>query len=74
MGPLKREYDTIAPQNDDRRQPVASDGRAVRVVVAVIILCLGFLRLSGVLDQDPVVPLSIRERARVILKENPLIG
>jgi hypothetical protein len=74
MGPVEKNYDSIAPQNDDRRQPVASDGRAVRAVIAVIILCLGFLRISGVLERDPVAPLSITERAKVILKENPLIG
>jgi hypothetical protein len=74
MGPVEKQYDTIAPQNDDRRQPVASGGRAVRAVIAVIILCLGFLRISRVLEQEPVAPLSIAERAKVILKENPLIG
>jgi hypothetical protein len=76
MGPMSKEkhYDTIAPQNDERRQPVKSDGRVVRSVAAVIILCLGFLRLSGVLNEEPHVALTIRERANVILKENPLIG
>jgi hypothetical protein len=76
MGPMAKEkdYETIAPQNDERKQPVKSDGRVVRAIVAVIILCLGFVRVSGILNDEPAVPLSIRERAMVILKENPLIG
>jgi hypothetical protein len=76
MGPIEKgkDYETIAPQNDERSQPVKSDGRVVRAVVAVIILCLGFLRISGFFNDEPTVPLSIHERAKVILKENPLIG
>jgi hypothetical protein len=73
--PVNEDYGAIASQDEKRRSSMAeSPSRAVRTVVFIIILCLGLARVTGVFEPKDYVPLSIAERAKVILKGNPLIG
>lgn len=73
--PVKEDYGAIASQDEKRESSKAKNpSRAVRTVVFIIILCLGLARVTGVLEPKDHVPLSIEDRAKVILKENPLIG
>ncbi|KAH4219581.1 dipeptidase [Parastagonospora nodorum] len=72
--PVNEDYGAIASQDEKRRSSMAENpSRAVRTVVFIIILCLGLARVTGVFEPKDHVPLSIAERAKVILSENPLI-
>lgn len=71
--PLSGQYGAIAPR-DEKRRSIAPESRVVRSVVFVIIICLGLARIFGVFEPKENVPLTIVERAKIILKENPLIG
>jgi hypothetical protein len=73
--PTNECYGAIS-SHDEKRQPVApkNPSRAVSTVVSIIIICLGLARITGVFEPKEHVPITIVERAKNILKENPLIG
>jgi len=73
--PVNESYGAIASENEKQRSSATENpSRAVRTVVFIIILCLGLARVTGVFKPKENVPISIAERAKLILKENPLIG
>ncbi|KAL5117220.1 hypothetical protein ACEQ8H_004909 [Pleosporales sp. CAS-2024a] len=72
---LSDSHGAISSRDEERPASTAPTraGRAVRSVLCVIIILLGFARIYGLLEPKENVPLSITERAKMILKENPLI-
>jgi hypothetical protein len=59
---------------DGERPRAAPKSRAVHSAVFAIVICLGLARVFGVFAPTERAPPSIAERAKTILKENPLIG
>lgn len=74
---VERHGDEVTPPTVSERKSFAPNSRAVRTVVFVVILCLGLVRISGVLEKSHSTWtrfMSVHQRAEAILKKNPLIG